>query len=220
MPSTIAFLTFASLTMAQSTILDFPVVGSFETAMTYAGSLVSADATATTVALACPPEEECGLFPYHTITWGPSLYHVDMSVPEGPDAFTMTQDCSLDNAKSTAVCMESAGGSEANFPGSSTTTYRLTAGATDRVLVTGSAVKMLDSLAEAKETTTETQLPTVSGVGQNPTGLSTMLSTNATGSPTQTGDVPESTGAAPKNVVALGCSIATAASVLLAALIL
>jgi hypothetical protein len=45
---------------------------------------------------------------------------MDMSEP-GDDEFTMTLDCSIGTA--TAVCKESASGSEANFPGSSTEIY-------------------------------------------------------------------------------------------------
>ena len=83
-----------------------------------AASVVSANSDATTLALACV-EADCGLFPAHTLVVGPSTYHIDMSDPNTD--FTATQDCVV--ASSSAVCMEMAGGSEANFPGSSTETY-------------------------------------------------------------------------------------------------
>ena len=110
----------ASMAFAQqqesSTVLTLPFYG--YDSVSIVGSVVSADKAATTLALACATmDSDCGLFPLQTLTFGPSTYNMDMS----DGGFTGTQDCKT--SVTPAVCMESASGSEANFPGSSTTTY-------------------------------------------------------------------------------------------------
>lgn len=71
---------------------------------------------------------------------------MDMGV--GDDAaFTMTQDCAV--AESTALCRESAGGSEANDPGSSTATYEQSDVASLAVVVTSGAEMLGSARAEA-----------------------------------------------------------------------
>jgi hypothetical protein len=119
MATTHVLSTVLSLALAQQTTLTLPFFG--YDGDSFVASVVSAQSDATVFALACPPESAgCGLFPYQTLTYGPSTYKMDMSFP-GDGVFTMTQDCVL--ASSSAVCKESASGSEANDPGSSTATY-------------------------------------------------------------------------------------------------
>jgi hypothetical protein len=199
------------LSQATTTILEIPGMdekdGSREEPTLYA-SVVSANPTATTLALACL--DDCGLFPAQTLTYGASTWKMDMSVP-GDGAFTMTQDCAF--AESTAVCKESASGSEANFPGSSTETYSWTGYASIVVTVT-EGVGMLGAEAtgtatgraqEVTETETGMQTSTLTYI---PSGI--FRGPPATGSPNATrgtpsgGAPPESTGAAGANVVACG----------------
>src|SRR5690242_751408 len=120
MASTFALAFFLATAAAQSTTLSIPFYG-FDTQSVDA-SIISANPSATTMALACPPgtdANDCGLFPEMTLVYGPSTYHLDMGVSDA-NAFTGTADCARG---ATVTCTESAAGSEANFPGSSTTTY-------------------------------------------------------------------------------------------------
>ncbi|KAJ4355464.1 uncharacterized protein N0V89_003480 [Didymosphaeria variabile] len=121
MASLFTFSTLLSLALAQTTTIKLPFIGYDD--MTIHASVVSAKPSQTVFALACPTGtdgSECGLFPQQLLTYGPSIYVMDMSEP-GDEDFSMTQDCSIGVA--TATCKESASGSEANFPGSSTETY-------------------------------------------------------------------------------------------------
>lgn len=117
MIATLILSTMLSIAAAQQdSVLTVQYVGG--DVDTIAASIVTANNGATTLALGCI-DSDCGLFPAHTLVVGPSTYNVDMSDPNTD--FTATQDCVI--ASSSAVCKETAGGSEANFPGSSTETY-------------------------------------------------------------------------------------------------
>lgn len=121
MASLITISTLLSLALAQTTTITLPFLA-YEEFPIHA-SVVSAKPSQTIFALACPSGtdgSDCGFFPQQLLTYGPSTYVMDMSEP-GDDEFSMTQDCSIGVA--TATCKESASGSEANFPGSSTETY-------------------------------------------------------------------------------------------------
>lgn len=153
MISTLIISTLLSLVAAQQIrTITIPNVGGDSNSV--AASVVTAASGATTLELHCV-ESPCGLFPAHTLVYGPSTFNVDMSDPNTD--FTATMDCDL--ASSTAVCRETAGGSEANFPGSSTTSYEgteigsatitITAGA-DKLAQTGSALS-----AAASQTSTQ-----------------------------------------------------------------
>lgn len=146
MVSTLVIASLLGLTAAQSTTLSLPFYG-FGTQAIEA-SVVSANPSATTMALACPSgtdDNDCGLFPYMTLVYGPSTYHLDMGVGDAND-FTMTADC---GHGATVTCTESASGSEANFPGSSTTTYEGEDIVTLPVTVTSGAEKLGSTQASA-----------------------------------------------------------------------
>lgn len=146
MASTLVIASFLGLTAAQSTTLSLPFYG-FGTQAIEA-SVISANPSATTMAIACPSgtdANDCGLFPYMTLVYGPSTYHLDMGVGDA-NAFTMTVDC---GHGATVTCMESASGSEANFPGSSTTTYGGEDIGTLPVTVTSGAEKLGSTQASA-----------------------------------------------------------------------
>ncbi|KZM23556.1 uncharacterized protein EKO05_0011228 [Ascochyta rabiei] len=149
MISTLILSTIITLATAQQVTMTVPYV--FGDANSVAASVVGANKDATTFALACM-SADCGLFPKNILVVGRSTYHVDMSDPNTD--FTATQDCVL--ASSSAVCKETAGGSEANFPGSSTTTYEgteigkltltVTAG-TEELVLTGSVAGSSSAIA-------------------------------------------------------------------------
>lgn len=146
MSLTLAIAALVAAATAQSTTLSIPFYG-FDT-QSIDASIMSVNPSATTMALACPPgtdSNDCGLFPDMTLVYGPSTYHLDMGVGDA-NVFTGTADCVRG---ATVTCTESAGGSEANFPGSSTTTYESDSIATFAVTVTSGADKLGSSQATA-----------------------------------------------------------------------
>jgi hypothetical protein len=190
-------------------------VGSVFTDM-YA-SVVTANPTATTLALACAPSIDCGLFPAQTLVFGPSTYNINMGDPNPESDFTATMDCVI--AKS-AVCKETAGGTEANFPGSSTTTYDAESVGTFGLLITAGVEKLSH---DAEPTSTEamtTSLATmykshkVSGFMEE-MSASTGIAVGS-GSVSQTGSatLPDSTGAANAKGVVGGGLLSVAAGLI------
>jgi hypothetical protein len=138
MASKILFATLISTAAALTTTVQIPWIGvdSDVGSMLLTdmqASVVAANPTATTLSLGCAPSQECGLFPAETLIYGPSTYNIYMGDPSPDSDFTATVDCVI--AKS-AVCKESAAGTEANFPGSSTTTYEAESVGTFGVVVT------------------------------------------------------------------------------------
>lgn len=185
--------TLLSIALAQTTTITVPFAGYEDT--TIHASVISAKPAATVLALACPPgtdSDNCGLFPQQLLTYGPSTYVMDMSEP-GDDDFTMTADCSF--GSTTALCKESASGSEANFPGSSTETYSGDGGWTGvthlPVTITAGAEKLAASV-EASPT------PNGSSKGIASAAATTGGSANATSAiPTATGKTASSSSAVP-----------------------
>ncbi|KAF2848730.1 hypothetical protein T440DRAFT_352983, partial [Plenodomus tracheiphilus IPT5] len=135
----IVLLSVVGLTLAQDTIptITVPFIG-FGNDILYA-SIVAVAAQATTIEIACDPLSDCGLFPKETVIYGPSTYNIDMSDPNTD--FTATADCSFGSPY--IVCKETAGGSEANFPGSSTSSYDADHLTSLPVSVTAGAEKLL-----------------------------------------------------------------------------
>ncbi|KAF2114726.1 hypothetical protein BDV96DRAFT_84102 [Lophiotrema nucula] len=202
MASILLLSSILAFSTAQTTTLTLPFYGYDD--MPIVGSIVSADSSATILQLACvegTDASDCGLFPYQTLTYGPSTYHMDMSVPG--DGFTMTQDCVV--ATSSAVCKESAGGSEANDPGSSTTTYEGSDVTGLPVTVTSGAEKLTAS-APLRPTASATTGSGASQTAASVTGLSGTRSATVATSRSSTGPAASasSTGAAAANGVALG----------------
>lgn len=186
----------ASMAFAQqqgsSTVLTLPFYG--YDSVSIVGSVVSADKAATTLALACATmDSDCGLFPLQTLTFGPSTYKMDMS----DGGFTGTQDCKT--SATPAICMESASGSEANFPGSSTTSYEGTDVTSFPVTVTGGLEKL--SGAGAGKTTsaassTQTESASTGAAVTVLSGTAKATSTGGAGSSEGSSSTGSSTGSA------------------------
>ncbi|EME86252.1 uncharacterized protein MYCFIDRAFT_82178 [Pseudocercospora fijiensis CIRAD86] len=135
MASLFAISALLGVTLAQTSTLTLPFYSYDQQSIV--GSVVAVSNQITTLQLACPDNtdgSDCGLFPSQTLIVGPSTYNMFMSAPDG--AFTGTQQCSA------TVCTESNGGSEANFPGSSVTTYDASDVASLPVTVTAGADKL------------------------------------------------------------------------------
>ncbi|KAJ4983322.1 hypothetical protein SVAN01_11203 [Stagonosporopsis vannaccii] len=212
MISTLILSTLLSVAVAQQdSTLVVPLVGG--DADTIAASVVGANSEATTLALACI-DSDCGLFPAHTLIVGPSTYNVDMSDPNTD--FTATQDCVI--ASSSAVCMETAGGSEANFPGSSTTTYEssdvgkltvtVTAGE-DKLAQTGSAAA---SSASASQTSAQSASRSASTASITPAPGSGSAAASASVSSTGSAPAQASTAGAAINGMLFGGGFVGAAA--------
>lgn len=139
MPSTLVFASLLGLAAAQNSVISIPFY--ILDTQSIEASIVSANPAATTMALNCPSgtdANDCGLFPQMTLVYGPSTYHLDMGVSDA-QVFTGSADC---NRAATVTCTEFASGSEANFPGSSTTTYEGEDILTLPVTVTSGAEKL------------------------------------------------------------------------------
>jgi hypothetical protein len=169
-------------------------------------SVVAANPTATTLSLGCAPDQDCGLFPAETLIYGPSTYNIYMGDPSPDSDFTATMDCVI--AKS-AVCKESAAGTEANFPGSSTTTYEAESVGTFGVLVTAGLerlnVKAAPTAAASVTSEAAASRSGVSGTMATVTSsaASSGSSAKASVSMSQTGSAAaaSATGAAGRNAV-------------------
>lgn len=203
MASTFILSSFLTLALAQTTTLTIPAIGYDQ--VSFLASVVTANSAATTLSLACPKGEECGLFPNHTIVYGPSTYNMDMSDPYSD--FTATQDCVI--APSSAVCKETAGGSEANFPGSSTETYEATDIASMILTVTKGAEKLTASAAATPVPSSMASATSGSGASRSTASVAQSTSSNsASQSASASGTNPSvavaSTGAAAANAFALG----------------
>lgn len=156
---------------------------------------------------------------------------MDESDPSPGSDFTATQDCVVSPSAgrgggSGPVCKESAGGSEANFPGSSTTTYEVSDVASMLVVVTAGAEKLTGGWGGNGVGVSATGSASVgSGVSKT-----TASATQATGSGAASGSssasrsgsaaAAASTGAAAANVVVMGGGLLGAAAGLFGGLVL
>lgn len=89
---------------AQSTTLSIPFYGLDNQSID--ASIVAANPTATTMALACPPgtdSNDCGLFPDMTLVYGPSTYHMDM----GSATQTLSRAQRIALVAKTLLCVQS-----------------------------------------------------------------------------------------------------------------
>ncbi|KAI9686853.1 MAG: hypothetical protein M1822_002606 [Bathelium mastoideum] len=118
---------FLPAVFAQTTSHTFFFLDGFDP-QPLAASVITAAPSSTEFLLACPSSvsaQDCGIGPAFTITHAPGPDEQDVwqfSYAPSGEEFTMSDSCSVGHGTK-AVCLESNGGKEANFPGSSTTTY-------------------------------------------------------------------------------------------------
>jgi hypothetical protein len=210
MISTLVLSTLLSLAAAQQTrTITIPTVGGDSNNV--AASVVTAANGATTLELHCV-ESPCGLFPKQTLVYGPSTYNVDMSDPNTD--FTATMDCDL--ASSTAVCRETAGGSEANFPGSSTTSYEGTDVGSATITITAGADELAQATSASSAAASQTSVQSASSsagtasITPAPGSSSTAASANASKSGSAAASA--STAGAAINALVMGGGLAGAAA--------
>ncbi|KFZ14291.1 hypothetical protein V501_03322 [Pseudogymnoascus sp. VKM F-4519 (FW-2642)] len=125
-PTSVSLVGLALATVSAAQTVTLYVPGTDEQPLV--ASIIGSDATATTYAISCDPgasAQDCGIEGTITLTEGPTTAKYTIAPvidPNGQTAFAGQVDCSLAGTTS-AVCVESFGGSEANFPGVSTETY-------------------------------------------------------------------------------------------------
>jgi hypothetical protein len=225
MASTLILASLVGFAAAQTSVVSIPFY--LLDTQSIEASVVSANPSATTMALNCPTgtdSNDCGLFPEMTLIYGPSTYHIDMGYGDA-QAFTGSEDCTFG---ATVTCAEFATGSEANFPGSSMTTYEgediltlpvtVTSGAEmlgAQASATGSASASASASGSSAASGSGASVSTASItqiVGTNSASLSgasrTSVAASASASP--------STGAAAANaIVSYGALVGAAAGLLL-----
>ncbi|KAG4428975.1 hypothetical protein IFR05_015545 [Cadophora sp. M221] len=120
---TFSTLTVVGVALAQTSTVTLYIPGADPQSLV--GAVVGIASSLTTYALQCANTDECGFPGQFTVTENASTAKYTIDPENGDDgvlAFTGRVECSLDSTVS-AVCVESFGGTEANFPGVTTETY-------------------------------------------------------------------------------------------------
>lgn len=188
-------LVLAGLSSAQTTTISLYIPGADTQPLI--GSIVGSDSAATTYALQCvagTDASDCGFPGVFTLTEGPATaaYTMSEAGSDGTLALTGYMDCSLAGTVS-AVCAESFGGTEANFPGTSTETFTGTDYSFMPVTITGAAAVTSSSsvVKGGPSATTETSS---SGATKTSTSGIDASQSSAAGTSTSTAGVPAITG--------------------------
>jgi len=203
---TLSTLAVVNVALAQTSTVTLYIPGADTQSLV--GAVVGTASSLTTYALSCANTDECGFPGGFTLTENASTAQYTMGPENGDDgvlAFTARIDCALDSTIS-AVCVESFGGSEANFPGLTTETYTgtdfqympvfITAGAAAGTGSTPSST-MASTTASAASTSqtsglaTKTSSSSSSGSassGKGSGGVAQTSSTSTAGVPAVTGN--------------------------------
>ncbi|TVY42580.1 hypothetical protein LOCC1_G003946 [Lachnellula occidentalis] len=183
--TTVVFgLAIASISFAQTSTVSLYIPGADTQPLV--ASVVASDATATTYAVQCKPGtdgSDCGYPGVFTLTQGPARAAYTFT-PEKDENGTLAffdysagyYDCSLDSTVS-AVCTESFGGTEANFPGMSTETFSGTDFAFQPVEITAQATASSGGSPSSAAAST-TNIGSKTG---NTSGASTTAKTSGSG---------------------------------------
>ncbi|KAL4790668.1 hypothetical protein BDV19DRAFT_371858 [Aspergillus venezuelensis] len=205
----------ASLAYAESTVTSMFMYGADTQPL--AASIVGNDATATTYSINCPPGtdgSDCGMGPGLTlIAANPSTTYIMNDKPE----FYWTVRCSVGD--STAVCTDTAGGPDANFPGTSTTTTDV--GLMPVTITAGSITSASDSEPTSTSASDSSSSTADDGGEATPTSSPSESSQtpSETASQTETGSESDPTGAATKVNGIVGMVVGGAAVAFLGAAI-
>ncbi|RDW83669.1 putative GPI anchored protein [Aspergillus mulundensis] len=208
--------TLASLAYAESTVTSMFIYGADPQPL--AASIVGNDASATTYSINCPPGSDCGMGPGLTLIADASKTTYIMN--DG-DSFQFTVKCAV--TESSATCVESAGGPDANFPGVETSTTDVSL---MPVTVTAGTITSADGSTTSTSTSTATTAtatatgsPTSSSTGTTSTAAQGSGSGNATQTAQETGADPTETGAAVKLNGVFGVVVGGAAVALMGAVL-
>ncbi|KAH8799853.1 hypothetical protein F5884DRAFT_838570 [Xylogone sp. PMI_703] len=201
-------LAVAGVSLAQTSVVTLYIPGA--DVQPLAGSIVGSDATATTYVLQCAPgtdSDNCGFDGPFTLTEGPktAIYTLPAVQDENDNIlFAGYIDCSLAGTTS-AVCIQSFGGSEANFPGQTTVTYTGTDVEYMPVTITARAAAK-PTAGGSPSSAAPSTTPAASGptsTAAKPSGTSSSGAANASGSavPKETPNAASWTGANVKLVL-------------------
>ncbi|KAL4876327.1 hypothetical protein BJY04DRAFT_142848 [Aspergillus karnatakaensis] len=190
----------ASLAYAESTVTSMFMYGSDPQPL--AASIVGNDATATTYLINCTPGtpgDECGMGPGMTLI---ARKDVTSWIFDDAPSFVYTAQCSIKGTD--AICTESAGGPDANFPGVETTTttvdyqpVTITAGSiTDAEPTATSTAESTDSVAESTQTSSAAQASETASQTASETESATETETGDAEDATPTGAAVRLTGTA------------------------
>jgi len=175
----LSLLGAATLALTQTTTQTLYIPGADTQPLV--ASIIGADPTATTYLLQCSPgtdSSDCGFDGPVTLTEGPATAAYTFPAEyydNGTLAFTGYQDCALYGTTS-AVCVESGGGAEANFPGVSTITYTGTDQPYMPVVITGAVAVSTPGPASVTTTSSGPLSTSSSFTGAiRPTGLSSSI---------------------------------------------
>ncbi|PGH23232.1 hypothetical protein AJ80_02648 [Polytolypa hystricis UAMH7299] len=171
------------------------------------GSIIGNDATATTYLIQCAPgvdSSDCGMGPGLTLVSGPKTAALTMGVRDSE--FYGEINCSM-GGTTLAVCTEIMSGSEANFPGTETATFKSSDIGFMPVTVTAGSIT---SAAATAPTTTATA--SGSNALESGTAAANTADASAPASESSTGGMPQITGNA--KLVISGAAVALAAIVM------
>ncbi|EED16137.1 GPI anchored protein, putative [Talaromyces stipitatus ATCC 10500] len=175
--TTVAIALMSSVVAAQSAVTTLFIPG-FDNQPLVA-SIIGGNAAATTYFIECAPgtdASDCGAGMGFTLTEGPKTAHIQMVY----SALSADVQCDLNTAASEAACVETVGGAEANFPGTTSTTLSATDYASAFIPVTitaGSATGAPATTAASATAPTATATGATSGASAATTAASTAAST-------------------------------------------
>jgi hypothetical protein len=186
---TLALLSLFPLTLAQSSVVSLYLIDTDPQDLV--ASVITVVSSTTQYEVTCPQSAtECGYEPPITVMEAGSTFGA--SLTDSEEQFTFSQLCTLVSAGG-AVCAESAAGEQANFPGSSTTTYNATELTQFAVTITAGLEKLATVSAttttstKSSGTTSKASSGASSGVRSTGSGSQTTSGTKATASSSGSG---------------------------------
>ncbi|OKL60338.1 hypothetical protein UA08_04013 [Talaromyces atroroseus] len=159
-------------------------------------SIVGGDSSATTYSIGCAdgtPSDECGAGNGFTLIEGPETASMEMVVGASSILFVDLA-CDLNTSVSQAVCTETDGGSEANFPGVTTSTFApddyasawlavtVTAGSASGAPATTAASATAPTASATNSGTTAAATSSADSTAAASSGMTTVASTSSSGS--------------------------------------
>ncbi|KAL4749098.1 hypothetical protein BDW72DRAFT_178848 [Aspergillus terricola var. indicus] len=214
MLSSVLLPALASLAIAESTVTSMYILGADRQPL--AASIMGNDASATTYSINCPPgtdSNDCGMGPGMTVI---AADETTTYIMNDGDFFQFTAECSV--GKSIAVCTESAGGPEANFPGVETATEEVSY---MPVTVTAGSVTSAGASTATSTSTSSTSTGTGASASEEATAAgsasATRASETASQSAEETAAQPSETGAAVRVTGVVGLAFGGAAVALMGA---
>jgi hypothetical protein len=168
----LALLSFLPLSLAQSSVVSLYLLDTDP--QTLVASVITVVSSTTQYEVTCPDTAtDCGYSPPITVLAAGTIFGAQLTAPA--EEFTFSQQCTVLTAGG-AVCVESAAGSQANFPGSSTTTYDASELSQFPVTITAG----LDKLSAVSATTTSVESSETASIDSSETSSGASSSAEST----------------------------------------